>query len=138
MARRLALVVALAGAGCGSPPTTTSTTATTALLPPPPAPGGEAPRPGPSPGAGSTIDVLACIRRYESGGDYSAVSAAGHAGAYQFERRTWAGAVTRAGYAEWADRPANEAPPAVQDAAAAQLLAERGLQPWPTPSRRCA
>lgn len=83
-------------------------------------------------------DVLACIRRYESGGNYQAVSPAGHRGAYQFSQSTWRGAVTRAGYPEYAGTLANEAPAHVQDAAARQLLSERGLQPWPTPARRCA
>jgi len=159
VARHLAIVMALAGASCvppaqpvprltkalGTMPAPSSSTtvpaSTTAatVLPPPTAPGGEAPRPGGSPGAGGTIEAtLACIRRCESGGDYGAVSPAGHAGAYQFAPSTWAGAVTRAGHPQWAASPAHEAPPEVQDAAAAQLLAERGLAPWPTPSRRCA
>lgn len=84
-------------------------------------------------GAGGT---LACIRSHE--GSYGSVSPSGkYRGAYQFDRSTGAGAVSRAGYPEYAGVPANEWPPHVQDAAAAQLLAERGLQPWPTPNRLC-
>lgn len=81
----------------------------------------------PSVASGCTLDV---IRQRESGDDYGAVSPSGHRGAYQFEARTWRGAVSRAGHPEYADTPANEAPPDVQDAAARQLYAERGTQSW--------
>lgn len=83
---------------------------------------------------------LACIRSHESdtSGGYRAVSSNGRwFGAYQFTIDTWRGAVTRAGYPEHADTRPDHAPPAVQDAAARQLFAERGLQPWP-PARNCA
>lgn len=74
--------------------------------------------------------MLACIRRYESAGDYGAVSPDGtYGGAYQADRRTWGG---YGGY----DRP-EDAPPSVQDDFAADLYATRGLSPWPTPARRC-
>lgn len=46
-----------------------------------------------------------------------------------FDDRTWAG-VGGTGHA-------SDAPPAEQDTRAARLLEQRGLQPWPTPSRRC-
>lgn len=76
-------------------------------------------------------DVLACIRRIESGGDYRAVSPSGrYRGAYQFDQRTFESVGGRGDPAE--------ASPAEQDAAATTLLSRRGLQPWPTPSRRCA
>lgn len=76
-------------------------------------------------GAGGT---LGCIRSYE--GDYGTETGNGYSGAYQFDQPTWDGAARRAGYPEWAGRRPSSAPPAVQDAVAAQLLAERGLQPW--------
>ena len=83
-------------------------------------------------------ELLACIRSYEQGVDgYATNTGNGHYGSYQFTQGTWDGVVERAGYPEWAGRRASEAPPAVQDAAAAQLLSERGLQPWPTPERLC-
>jgi hypothetical protein len=53
----------------------------------------------------------------ESGGDYAAVNPAGYYGAYQFDQSTW-DAYAPSGYA--GVNPA-EAPPAVQDAAAASV-----------------
>jgi hypothetical protein len=53
----------------------------------------------------------------ESGGDYTAVNPAGYYGAYQFDQSTW-DAYAPSGYA--GVNPA-EAPPAVQDAAAASV-----------------
>jgi hypothetical protein len=53
----------------------------------------------------------------ESGGDYSAVNPAGYYGAYQFDQSTW-DAYAPSGYQ--GVNPA-EAPPAVQDAAAASV-----------------
>ena len=53
----------------------------------------------------------------ESGGDYTAVNPAGYYGAYQFDQGTW-DAYAPSGYA--GVNPA-EAPPAVQDAAAASV-----------------
>jgi hypothetical protein len=53
----------------------------------------------------------------ESGGDYSAVNPAGYYGAYQFDQGTW-DAYAPSGYQ--GTNPA-EAPPAVQDAAAASV-----------------
>jgi hypothetical protein len=53
----------------------------------------------------------------ESGGDYSAVNPAGYYGAYQFDQSTW-NAYAPAGYQ--GVNPAS-APPAVQDAAAANV-----------------
>ena len=74
--------------------------------------------------------VLACIRSYESGGDYEAVSASGtYRGAYQFDRPTWASV---GGSGDPAAAPAAE-----QDARAWALYQSRGLAPWPTPARRC-
>lgn len=91
-----------------------------------------------SPPSAGVSDTLACIRSYEQGAAvYATNTGNGHYGAYQFNQATWDGAVARAGYPEWSGRRASDAPPEVQDAAAAQLLSERGLQPWPTPNRLC-
>jgi hypothetical protein len=127
------------------PPPTTVTTVTVAKLPPttrgatttvyvlPEAPAEEtdeewwAAQPGQPSGREA---LLACIRSYESGGDYGAVSASGvYRGAYQFDRSTLA-SVGGSG------NPAH-ASPAEQDMRAGLLIDRRGLQPWPTPSRRC-
>ena len=63
----------------------------------------------------------ACIRLHESGGNYSV----GNGGAYQFEFGTWT-ALTGL------PSPAEDYPPAVQDAAALKLYSERGWEPWTT------
>ncbi len=63
----------------------------------------------------------ACIRQHESGGNYSV----GNGGAYQFEFGTWT-ALTGL------PSPAEDYPPAVQDAAALKLYAQRGWEPWTT------
>jgi hypothetical protein len=72
---------------------------------------------------GSSSCTLAVIRERESGGDYSAVSSSGkYRGAYQFDARTWA-SVGGTG------DPA-AASPEEQDARAAELMRQRGTQPW--------
>jgi hypothetical protein len=63
----------------------------------------------------------ACIRQHESGGNYSE----GGGGAYQFENGTWQGLTGLS-------TPAQDSPPAVQDAAALRLFSERGWAPWTT------
>jgi hypothetical protein len=63
----------------------------------------------------------ACIRQHESGGNYSE----GGGGAYQFELGTWQGLTGLT-------TPAQDSPPAVQDAAALRLYAQRGWGPWTT------
>jgi hypothetical protein len=74
--------------------------------------------------------IAACIRAIESGGNYAAVNPSGrYRGAYQFDLRTWA-SVGGTG------DPAAAAP-AEQDHRAYLLWRSRGLQPWPTPARRC-
>ena len=83
--------------------------------------------------AGDVECFLACTRAHESdtAGGYGAVSAGGtYRGAYQFHQRTWDAAVTGAGFGEYAGIPADEAPPAVQDAAAAHLYSVSGNRPW--------
>jgi hypothetical protein len=64
-------------------------------------------------GGYASSSTVAC----ESGGDYSAVNPAGYYGAYQFDQSTW-DAYAPEGYA--GTNPA-EAPPEVQDAAAANV-----------------
>ncbi len=93
---------------------------------PAPAP---APSPAPAPApAGGASDATstntpdwACIRQHESGGDY----AVGNGGAYQFEYGTWR---SLTGLPD----PAEDYSPAVQDAAALRLFAQRGWEPWST------
>ncbi len=65
----------------------------------------------------------ACIREHESGDDYQMPGG----GAYQFEAGTWQAVTGLSGSAE-------DYPPAVQDAAALKLHAERGFEPWTTAS----
>ena len=82
--------------------------------------------PAPLPAVGSDATSTntpdwACIRQHESGDNY----AEGGGGAYQFELGTWEG-LTGLG------TPAQDSPPAVQDAAALKLYAERGWEPWTT------
>ena len=72
-------------------------------------------------GGNASLDA---IRQCESGGNYSAVSSSGtYRGAYQFDQQTWE-SVGGTG------DPA-AAPPAEQDARAAQLQAQSGNSPWP-------
>ena len=63
----------------------------------------------------------ACIRQHESSGNYSVSGG----GAYQFELGTWEGLTGLTS-------PAQDYPPAVQDAAALKLHSERGWGPWTT------
>jgi hypothetical protein len=68
----------------------------------------------------SVSSTLACIRKHESGGRYTATNGI-YRGAYQMSTEysdTWA---RRAGYEEWASKPADKWPPAVQDAVAANM-----------------
>lgn len=72
----------------------------------------------------------ACTTQIESGGNYATNTGNGYYGAWQFNQNTWKGAVSRAGYPQYAGTTANNAPQEVQDAAAQQLYNERGNQPW--------
>lgn len=75
--------------------------------------------------------VLACIRSYEQGSaGYATDTGNGFYGAYQFDMPTWR-SVGGSG------NPAH-ASPAEQDDRAWALYLARGLQPWPTPAKRCA
>jgi len=86
-----------------------------------------APAPAPAP-IGAVTDATststadwACIRQHESNDTY----AEGNGGAYQFQFGTW-NALTGL------PSPAQDYPPAVQDAAALKLYSQRGWQPWST------
>jgi hypothetical protein len=71
------------------------------------------------------------LRKCESGGNYGAVDPSGtYRGAYQFDRRTWAGL---GGTGD----PAAAAP-AEQDYRAQLLFNQRGAQPWPVCGRSLA
>lgn len=68
---------------------------------------------------------LAAIREQESGGNYRSVNrSSGASGAYQFMPGTWRYALGLAGYgtSPYAYRPAADAPPWLQDAAAKALM----------------
>lgn len=74
----------------------------------------------------AALDVfLAAIRTQESSDDYTAYnSGSGASGAYQFTTGTWVQALTLAGLGNsvYAREQAYQAPPSVQDAAAAALM----------------
>ena len=72
---------------------------------------------------GVSLSTLNTIAACESGGDPTAVNAAGYYGKYQFDEGTWA-AVGGSG------NPA-EAPEAEQDYRAALLYSQSGSSPWP-------
>ena len=73
-------------------------------------------------------DKWAALRKCESGGNYRAISPSGaYRGAYQFDRRTWAG------LGGTGDPAA--APPYEQDLRAKVLYSQRGARPWPVCGR---
>lgn len=73
----------------------------------------------------------AALRRCESGGDYSAVSANGtYRGAYQFSRSTWNAVASRSHPHLVGVDPAAAAP-SDQDAMAMSLYRASGSNPWP-------
>ncbi|HTX00313.1 MAG TPA: transglycosylase family protein [Acidimicrobiales bacterium] len=76
---------------------------------------------GPSDGVAASTWLA--LRECESGDDYAADTGNGYYGAYQFSASTW----WSVGYSGLP----NEAPPAVQDAAAQALLASQGWDAWP-------
>jgi Transglycosylase-like domain len=86
-----------------------------------------APAPAPAPAGGSSDATStntpdwACIRERESGGNYAEPGG----GAYQFELGTWQSLTGL-------PSPAEDYPPSVQDAAALELYAQRGWEPWTT------
>lgn len=71
----------------------------------------------------AAADVYSNIRQCESGGNYSTNTGNGYYGAYQFSQQTWNGL----GYSG----TPNNASPAQQDAAAAQLASRSGFGQWP-------
>lgn len=72
---------------------------------------------------------LACVRRHESGGSYTAENPTSTAsGAYQFLDSSWRTLSARAGYGGYGH--AASAPPAVQDAVAVWTVANVGRSPW--------
>lgn len=73
--------------------------------------------------ASATTDPFALLRQCESSGRYSINTGNGYYGAYQFDVQTWRGLGL-------SGLPSNAAP-AVQDAAARTLQAQRGWSPWP-------
>jgi hypothetical protein len=72
---------------------------------------------------GGLASAMAKLRACESGGNYANKNNPLYRGAYQFSYETWA---NNGGYRDPAD-----APPSLQDAAAAGLYQRRGWQPWP-------
>jgi hypothetical protein len=116
-------------------PTTTTTApkpvaaAPTVAAPPPSAP---APVVRSGPGAsGAEAGFLACVRRRESGGNYSVVSSNGlWYGAYQMTRQTWDSTARHAGRPDLVGVPPNLASPADQDQLALDLYRWQGKAPW--------
>lgn len=102
-----------------------------AVRSPAPVPVATAPRTGQC--GADVACFLSCTRAIESdsSGGYGAVSSDGqYRGAYQFLQSTWNGAVAGAGFDQYVGIPAEQVPPAVQDAAAAFLYSVRGNAPW--------
>jgi hypothetical protein len=91
-----------------------------AVGPAPAAPAGAASKAAPALAPSAAGDPFACIRQLESGNNYSSPGG----GAYQFLDSTW----HSLGYSG----SAQDAPPAVQDAAARQLQARDGWKAWTT------
>ena len=79
--------------------------------------------------SGDFAAALALLRSCE--GAYTSNTGNGYYGAYQFNLGTWRSNAP-AGYETMLP---NQAPPAVQDQAAANLYQRRGWQPWPSCSR---
>ncbi len=102
-------------------------TTTTTVPVQPPVPTVTAPATPAAPGSPAG-GVWAELRQCESGGNYATDTGNGYYGAYQFSAATWHGL----GYPGLP----NEASPAVQDQAAAQLQARSGWGQWPACSRK--
>lgn len=76
----------------------------------------------------ATAGNLELLRECESGGDYGINTGNGYYGAYQFSRETW----RALGY----EGLPHQAPPEVQDEAAARLQSEQGWRAWPACNRQ--
>ena len=112
--------------------------------PPPPAPAPPPPAPAPPPvvnaavqgwnsdATSTTTADWACIRNHESNDNYSENTGNGYSGAYQFAPSTWNESVVGAGYPQYANGEAYQAPPGVQNAAALWLYNREGWSPWST------
>lgn len=88
-----------------------------------------APAPAPVTSGGNTSGVdIHC----ESGGNYAANTGNGYYGAYQWLPSTFDAATRAAGNGEWAGTRPDQAPPAVQDAAAAAWVAAGNRNAWPS------
>jgi len=80
---------------------------------------------------------LACVRRRESGGNYSAENPTSTAsGAYQFLDSSWRTLSARAGYGGYGGHAAY-APAWVQDAVAVWTVENIGRSPWYSASKPC-
>jgi hypothetical protein len=76
--------------------------------------------------------VLACIRRRESGGDYTVHNSwgSGASGAYQFMPPTWDSIAAATGRSDLIGVDPAAAAPADQDALALALFQQQGRAPW--------
>jgi hypothetical protein len=101
------------------PPTPVTTIPTVTTVPTVTAPTPSPTPPTVAPSGGVWLELRIC----ESGNDYTTNTGNGYYGAYQFSEQTWLG-LGLPGYPY-------QAPPAVQDAAAAKLQAEVGWGAWP-------
>ena len=81
-----------------------------------------------APASAAGADPWAAVRQCESGGNYSINTGNGFYGAYQFTLQTWRG-LGMSGLP-------NQAPKAVQDAAARRLAGQYGMKPWPVCGKR--
>lgn len=91
-----------------------------------------------------TDALLACIRSHEQGAaGYATNTGNGYSGAYQMTPAFWRGysaAIPDIHWNHWGisrNIQAWQAPPVFQDEAARNGIRARGLQPWPTPNRKC-
>jgi hypothetical protein len=79
----------------------------------------------------SVADMAAIVKRFESGGDYTAQNPNSTAsGAYQFVNPTWRSYASQIGVDTGQYPTAGSAPPEVQDQVFAQAVSKRGLGDW--------
>jgi hypothetical protein len=82
----------------------------------------------------SVADMAAIVKRFESGGDYTAQNPNSTAsGAYQFVNPTWRQYASQIGVDTGQYPTAGSAPPEVQDQVFAQAVSKRGLGDWTCP-----